>query len=147
MNRHPHRSFGHGEALSDPAVGSAIAFAGQDASHLPEQRPLAVGLAFAFERIHGLLEDRERPLPLELLFRRLVVGRFQTVALLRCLSIERNETEGSPALLPVSAAPFPREEVVEHREEKGAKPPLVAIGQTQMLFADQPREKLLSEIL
>src|ERR1044071_1228342 len=105
-------------------------------SHLSEQCPLAIRLAFAFQSVHGLLQDGQGPLAQIFLFWSIIVRRFEPIALLRRLFIQRNEKELPAALLPVSAGPFTREEGVQHRQEKSAELPLLAIRQPKMLFGD-----------
>src|SRR6266496_398615 len=107
MHRHSYRAFAHRQTLADPCIGSTVTLPGQQVFRLLEQSPRAIGFAFAFQRVHSLLEDGKGPLPQKLLFRCIIVSRFQAVAFLRSLLVPRNENEFASALLPMSTAPFP----------------------------------------
>src|SRR5690242_7550145 len=107
MHRDADRTFAHGQTLADPFISSALTLPGYKVFGLLEQSPRAIGSAFAFQSVHSLLEDGEGPLPQKLLFRSIIVGRFQAVAFFRPLLVQRNENEFSAPFLAVSTAPFP----------------------------------------
>src|SRR5437899_1394923 len=147
MNGHPRRSFRHAQPLAYLGVSRAPAFPGQQAPGFSEEILFAVRLALPLEGIHRLLQDGKRPLPQEFLFGRLVVGWFDAVPFLGFLLVERNESELSPAFLPMGAAPFSRQEVVQRGQKKSPELALVAVSQPQMMFADELGEKLLGQVL
>src|SRR6185369_5009997 len=80
------------------------------------------------------------------IFRRLVVHRFKAVALFGRLLVERDETELPAAFLPMRAAPFAREKIIQRHEKKGPKFSFAWIREPQIFFGDDLGEKLLGQI-
>src|SRR5438132_801657 len=112
MHRHAQRSFAHRQARADFHI-STVALTRKQASCLTEQSTFAIRVAFAFQCVQCLLQHRERPLPLKVFFRSILVRGLEPITLLRRLLVERNERELPTPLLAMCAAPFSRQEEIE----------------------------------
>ena len=120
----------------------------------PPLAPLGPGLA-TVERLHrsleALLNHPRRPARVVVvLLARLcdaMPGRFKAVSRNGLGDVHRNESELPATLLPMRAAPFPRQEIIERGQKEPAELPLATIRQTKMIFGDQLSKELLRQIL
>src|SRR5262245_53618453 len=94
-----------------------------------KEKTLPARRTLRFQLGHGLLEDCNCPFPLKFPLRCLVIRSLQFVALFRPLFVQRNKRELSPTLLPMIPAPFPRQEMIQRRQEKIAKLPSFLVRQ------------------
>ena len=147
MYRHLHRAFGGVQSRGHLRVSHRPTHFGQRGFQLLEQFLFAIADVIRAQPPENLIEQRERPAPLENFLRGQIVGGLKAKGSFGGRRINRNQNLSAAALLRLRLVPFVREKMFQRREQERTEAALRAIHLGEIIFRQQPREKFLRQIL
>src|SRR6185503_12560114 len=144
---HLGRGFGHAQPAGGFGVGDVRPVAGDEDLQFLEHGLLAGQAPFLPKPADGQFQQRQRPASLEGALGRLLIARFEVIAGFGILRVQRDERPAAAALLRGCLVPFVGQKMLEGGQEEVAEAPAALNDVAEKILLDEPRKKLLREIL
>ena len=104
-------------------------------------------MVFIPQGVEHLIQKRHGPLSLEVALGSHLVARFELITRLGTLLVERDDRLSSATFAGVRSVPVVGQEILQRRQQEGAKSPQLRIDAFQPTFLQKLGEKRLREVL